>query len=194
MRASYVPSFLRRVGAFFRSGRRGLAPKPRDMRPLIARTTFFLVVSGGLLLTRAVSTYIPAIASLVPGAELGPDKVLVFLVEENAGVDRVRRAVDPSRIVWSTPDAVALKEGRIVAAGHASVGDVITKAGWIDLEIEIFTVAERDMPSSGAGKGELSPDVDSERMARLRELITKPTLSNGEQILVLKAMNDGVEF
>ena len=50
----------------------------------------------------------------------GP-RVLVFLVGDRGGVDRVRRAVAPERIAVSTPDAVALIEGRIVAVDAAAV-------------------------------------------------------------------------
>ena len=35
---------------------------------------------------------------------------------------------------------------------------------------------------------------DAERRARLAELVKKDTLSYGEQLFVLAAMNDGLEF
>jgi hypothetical protein len=164
------------------------------MRSLIALSALFVVVSGGLLLTLEGPKYIPAMAELMPGAASSQNKVLVFLVGDSAGVDRVRSAVDPSRIVWSSPDAVALKEGRVVAAGQEAVGDLLKGVGWIDREIEIFTVAQRDLLPPRRGSGEANQDVDPERLARLGEIMKKPTLSYGEQLFVLKAMNDGVVF
>jgi hypothetical protein len=168
-----------------------------DMRSLIALTAFFVVVSGGLLLTLEGPKFIPAMGELLPGLQDDTDKVLVFLVGGVEGVDQVREAVDPGRIVWSTPEAVALKEGRIVAAGQHAVGEPIKQAGWMDRDIEIFTVSKRDiLPTRGDGglqdgNGE---EVDPERLARLRELVNKPTLTYGEQLFVLQAMNDGVPF
>lgn len=166
------------------------------MRSMIALTAFFVVVSGGLLLTLEGPKFIPAMASLVPGQVDDSDKVLVFLVGDPRGVDRVRSSVDPGRIVWSTPEAVALKEGRIVAAGQHAVGEPIKEAGWMDREIEIFTVAKRDIlpPRGGGMQDGNGEEVDPERLARLRELVKKPTLSYGEQLFVLQAMNDGVQF
>lgn len=166
------------------------------MRSLIALTAFFVVVSGGLLLTLEGPKYIPALAKIMPGSAESADKVVVFLVGSRDGVDSVRRAVDPARIVYSTPDAVALKEGRIIAAGQDAVGETLMQAGWIDHEIEIFTVAKRDIlpPNGGGAKDGNGEEVDPERLARLAELVKKPTLSYGEQIFVLQAMNDGVAF
>jgi hypothetical protein len=120
--------------------------------------------------------------------------VLVFLVGGPEGVEGVRRSVDPSRIVFSSQGAVALQEGRIVAAGQDAVGEPLMAAGWIDREIEIFTVARRDiLPTKHGGDG-ANKDVDPERLARLNELVKKPTLSYGEQLFVLQAMNDGIVF
>lgn len=165
------------------------------MRSFIALAAFFVVVSGGLLLTLEGPKWIPAMADLVPGRASDDDRVLVFLVGGPEGVDLVRRSVDPARIVFSSPTAIALEEGRIVAVGQASVGEPIMAAGWIDREIEIFTVARRDiLPPKGGGRGAASKDVDPERLERLSELVKKPTLSYGEQLFVLQAMNEGVVF
>jgi len=164
------------------------------MRTFIALAAFFVTVSLGLLLTLEGPKWIPGMASLVPGGQSSSNKVIVFLVGDRSGVDSVRNAVDPSRIVWSTPDAVALKEGRIVAAGQEAVGEPLMEAGWIDREIEIFTVAKRDILPPKRGDVAANQDVDPERLARLAELVKKPTLSYGEQMFVLQAMNDGVQF
>ncbi|MDH4017218.1 MAG: hypothetical protein OEV20_07765, partial [Actinomycetota bacterium] len=135
------------------------------MRSFIALAAFFVVVSGGLILTLEGPKFIPAMASFVPGSASDGNKVLVFLVGDTHGVDQVRSAVDPSRIVWSTPEAVVLKEGRIVASGQHAVGGPLKEAGWIDREIEIFTVAKRDLlpPKGGGMKDGNGQDVDPER-------------------------------
>ncbi len=166
------------------------------MRTLIALSAFFVVVSGGLVITLEGPKHIPAIAEIMPGVEAASEhKVLVFLVGDSQGVDTVRHSVDPRRIVWSSPEAVALKEGRIVAAGQHAVGEPIKQAGWMDREIEIFTVAKRDLlPAKGGASDGEGVEVDPERMARLQELVNKPTLTYGEQLFVLQAMNDGISF
>lgn len=165
------------------------------MRTFIALAAFFVAVSGGLLLTLEGPKWMPALAEWVPGgAARADDRVLVFLVGGREGVERVRRSVHPSRVAFSSPDAIALVEGRIVAAGQDAVGEALMTAGWIDRDIEIFTVARRDiLPAKHAGGG-ANENVDPERLARLNELVKKPTLSYGEQLFVLQAMNDGIVF
>lgn len=80
----------------------------------------------------------------------------------------------------------------MVAVDAAAASWSINQLGWGDRTIEIFRVDRADVarPSSGDG----ATDVDPERMARLRELVRQPTLSSGEQLFVLQAMNDGIEF
>ena len=46
-----------------------------------------------------------------------PPSVLVLLVADRSGVASVRAAVDPGRILAETPDAIVLREGRVVATG-----------------------------------------------------------------------------
>jgi hypothetical protein len=120
--------------------------------------------------------------------------VLVFLVGSRAGVDRVRKAVDPARIVADGPDALALVEGRIVAVDSAAVSVPFTAAGWIDREIELLRVEPREPGYRQSQVASAGGEVDPARMARLRDLIHQPTLSAGEQLFVLQAMNDGVAF
>jgi hypothetical protein len=117
----------------------------------------------------------------------------VFVVGDRAGIERVRRAVDPARIVHESHDALALDPGRILATEVAAVSRPLQDAGWADRRIEIFRV-ERADPFERPDEGPAGAEVDPERLARLRELVKKPTLSYGEQIFVLQAMNDGIEF
>jgi len=173
-----------------RSGRSTVGPKCTGMRSHIALVAFFAVASGALSLTLEGPKWIPAMAEWLRGE----DRVLVFLVGGTDGVERVRRSVHPSRITFSSPTALALKEGRIVAVGQEAVGEPLMASGWIDRKIEIFTVDRRDILFIEGHAGGANKDVDPERLARLNELVKKPTLSYGEQLFVMQAMNDGVMF
>jgi hypothetical protein len=126
------------------------------------------------------------------------ERVLVFLVGSRDRVGQVRAAVHPDRIVVETPDAFALREGRIVAVDVDAVPAPYTEAGWMDREIEIMYLqrvewwkAERSRSSSPERRG---GEADAARQARLRALMQKGTLTAGEQIFLLQAMNDGVVF
>jgi hypothetical protein len=125
-------------------------------------------------------------------------RVLVFMVGDREGVDRVRAAVDPERIVAETPDAVALREGRIVAVDVDAVPAPFTAAGWMDREIEIMHLQRVEWwKGNGAEPGETriaGKRDDEARMARIRELLGKQRLTDGEQLFLLQAMNDGIEF
>ena len=143
------------------------------------------MLSGGTFLAMERPEWLPGIGK--------SDKVLVFLVGSRSGVDRVRAAVDPARIVAATPDGIALREGRIVAVDAEAVSAPFTEAGWIERDIEIFHVEKND-GLKRSQPSELAGDVDPERLARLRDLVNKPMLSAGEQLFVLQAMNDGIAF
>jgi hypothetical protein len=122
----------------------------------------------------------------------GTQRVLVFLVPGPHDVERVRGAVDPTRVAYSDGRAIALIEGRIVAVDAGAASHSINELGWRDRAIEIFRVDRADVARPSGGNRAM--DVDPERMARLRELVRQPTLSAGEQMFVLQAMNDGIEF
>jgi len=157
------------------------------MKWLLLGMAMVVVLSAGVLVVLESPAWLPDGLSRGNG-----DRVLVFLVGDPDGVDRVRRAVDPARVVYADEQSIALVEGRIVAANVAAVSLPMNAVGWRDRSIEIFHVerAEREKSRRGAG----APDVDPERMAKLRALVKKPTLSYGEQVFVLQAMNDGIEF
>lgn len=131
----------------------------------------------------------------LPDALAAPEseRVLVFLVGDRADVERVRQAVDATRVVYASDDALALVEGRIVATDAAAASAPVNQAGWRDRRLEIFHV-ERADPFARRPDDEKVAEVDPERLARLRALVQKPTLTYGEQIFVLQAMRDGIEF
>ena len=111
----------------------------------------------------------------------------VFLVGSPAGVEEVRRSVDSSRVRAHSADAIALAEGRIFAAHPAAVGRVLKEAGWIDRELEILTAANADAKRQQGQKQVALQRQD--KKSRLNALSKKKTLTAGEQILVLRAMN-----
>lgn len=118
------------------------------------------------------------------------EPVLVFVIPEIERARRVRAATQPDRIVWEGADGLALKGGRVVALDLDRAGDVIEQAGWIDRPIQIVRLDDPATSDEVGSEG----GSDPERAARLRELINKPTLTRGEQIFVLSAMNDGLEI
>jgi len=120
-------------------------------------------------------------------------RVLIFVVGDERGVQSVREAVDPARILYASDDAVVLAEGRVVATSTSAVSQPLNELGWRDRELEFFHVERADPFGRSAGGGD-AESVDPERMAKLRTLVNKPTLTYGEQIFVLQAMNDGIEF
>ena len=46
----------------------------------------------------------------------------------------------------------------------------------------------------GGEEREIRVQVDPERLEKLRQLVHKPPLTAGEQLFVLKALNDGIAF
>jgi hypothetical protein len=122
----------------------------------------------------------PALFSTPP-----PEPVLILLVGSDESVDRVRDAVDPERIVASTPHAFAVVDGHIVAADAEAASAPLNAAGWSDRPIEILG-AERvtGSPDAQAGASHV-PDAPPP----LAELAKKPTLTPGEAMRLLEHMN-----
>lgn len=120
------------------------------------------------------------------------DPVLVFVIPGTDHARRVRAAIQPERIAWQGKEGLALVGGRVVALSLDEAGEVIENAGWVDRPIQIVRL---ENPASTPG-GEPEPEAGSQeaRLARLRSLVNKPTLTRGEQTFVLMAMNDGIEI
>jgi hypothetical protein len=166
------------------------APDSADEIAMLKRAVLavisFAILSGGTYLALERPSWVPLVGE--------KDKILVMLVANRAGVARVRASVDPARIVAESADAIALVEGRIIAAGAEAVSGPYTEAGWMDRELQFLSVAQADPMGAARQANAGGAGVDPERQARIRELVSKPTLSAGEQMFVLQAMNDGVEF
>jgi hypothetical protein len=148
-----------------------------------------LMLSVGLFVARERPEWVP-----IMGHEEKEEPVLVFLVGSPQGVAMMRRAVDPGRVVAETPNAIALAEGRMVAASAEAVGAPLVAAGWSDRKLEIITVPKSEglERSSQAGPGGQGGGADDPRMARLAELRNKPTLNVGDLIFLMNAMNNGL--
>jgi len=153
---------------------------------LLSLTVAMFVLAGGIFLALERPAWLPLLGE--------KERVLVFVVGNQQGVDRVRSAVRRERVVASTPHAIALAEGRIVAVDADSASEPIMQAGWMDRDIELFHVEKADPLTRARASKQTGGDVDPERLDKLRALVHKPTLTAGEQLFVLQAMNDGIEF
>ena len=130
---------------------------------------FALVVERPALLEGSASW----VKSLRPG---GPDSVLVLLVTDRSGVAAIRAALDPARILAETPDAIVLREGRVVATGPEFVGDPLMEAGFADRSIELWSAAPAVQQHQEEREGE---------ELSLAALARKPTLTPFEAMAVL---------
>jgi len=129
------------------------------------------------------------------GKEMGlieGDPVLVFVVPQPESARRIRAAVSKDRVVWEGEDGFALVGERVVTSSFEAAGEVIKGAGWLDRPIRIVTLEADPAEDSEADAG--SPASTEARRKRLLELVNQPTLSRGEQMFVLQAMNDGIEI
>jgi len=129
------------------------------------------------------------------GERLGwtePEPVLVFVIPDRDSASRVAAAIAPHRILWQGGAGLALQGGRVVSRDLDGAAEVIEQAGWIDSTIRIVRL-EPSVASGGRGaRGQQA--AEEARRARLRELVNEPSLSRAEQLFVLNAMNDGIEF
>lgn len=153
--------------------------------------------AGALLAALILGTFV-ALEGENVAREMGlaeGEAVLVFVVPAEESANRIRSAVARDRVVWEGEAGFALVGERVVTTSLDRAGDVIEEAGWVDRPIRVVTL-EADM-SDDADADEPdrnSPRSREERLARLRELVHKPTLTRGEQYFVLQAMNDGIEL
>jgi hypothetical protein len=117
-------------------------------------------------------------------ARQGPP-VLVFQVATAEAVASVRAVVAPERVVVETPGGFALREGRIVAAGHDVIATLLTETGWSDRPLEIHRAEPRlpDYRSHGpfaAGAGKTRSPADA--------LAHKSHLTPAEAMAVLESL------
>jgi len=157
------------------------------VRGLLSLFGCLALLSGGTFLALERPSWLPVFGRT--------PQVMVVLVGNRQAVERVRSAVTPERLVATSADAIALRGGWIVAANPESVAAPYRAAGWMDREIAFLHVGRADWSGARAGSAGDGSDADrDDRLARLHELAKKPTLSAGEQMFVLQAMNDGMEL
>jgi len=143
---------------------------------------------GALIVATMLAFEGPNLAKRIGLAEEEP--VLVFVIPGVENARRLRAAIAPERIVWQGKQGLALAGGRVLALNLDAAGDVIEFAGWVDRPIQIVRLEDPHREEGEESKGASRP----ERLARLRSLVNKPTLTRGEQMFVLSAMNDGLEI
>jgi hypothetical protein len=150
---------------------------------------------AGLLFAALIMGTFVALEGENIGKEMGlieGDAVLVFVVPLPENTRRIRAAVSPDRVVWEGDAGFALVGERVITTSFEQAGEVIKGAGWLDRPIRIVTLQadpdEDDEPEAG------SPASREARRTRLLELVNQPTLSRGDQMFVLQAMNDGIEI
>ena len=156
----------------------------------------------GMLLAAFVLITIVALQGDDVGSTIGlqgadEEPVLVFTIPHPARLARVRKVISDDRILWEGDEGFALHNGRIYVHDIRQAGDLIQTGDWVDRPVQIVGLGmDSDAPDSGEGAdGEsgarLSPE---ERLAKIRQLVNKPSLTRGEQIFLLQAMNDGLEI
>ncbi len=154
---------------------------------------------AGLLFAALIMGTFVALEGENLGKQMGlieGDPVLVFVVPQPENTRRIRSAVSNERVLWEGDAGFALVGERVITSSFEAAGEVIKGAGWIDRPIQIVTLdadpeedAEEDPVSDAA-----SPASREDRRKRLLELVHQPTLSRGEQMFILQAMNDGIEI
>lgn len=150
---------------------------------------------AGLLLAILVASSFAVLEGETFAKQLGwleEDPILVFVVPLAESALRIRAAVAPEAVVWEGEAGFALASGRVVASSLERAGEIIKGAGWVDREIQIVSL-DAD-PNERATAGSSDPASSEATRERLAALVNKPTLSRGEQVLVLQAMMDGVEL
>ena len=120
------------------------------------------------------------------------EPVLVFTIPRPNHLAKVRAAISPDRILVEDELGFTLKGGRVYVSDVGQAGALIKSSGWIDQPIQIVGLGMDDGGEDDSGvKPSMTP---GERLARMHELVKQPTLSRGEQMFVLAAMNDGIEI
>ncbi len=153
---------------------------------------------AGLLFAALIMGTFVALEGEQLGKKIGlveADPVLVFVIPQPENAARIRKAVSDDRILWEGDAGFAFAGDRVIAMSYEEAGSVISGAGWIDRPIQIVTLdADPDEEATADGDGEDAQASPEARRKRLLELVNQPTLSRGEQMFVLSAMNDGIEL
>jgi len=147
-----------------------------------------MVMTSGLYLYLEKEGSVPPFQNPLQAVGMTKKPILVFLVDSRAGVENIRKSVDASRITSTSPNAIALREGRIFAANRSAVGFALNEMGWIDRPIEILVAGKADGNKQDTKQRAITND--DARNAKLEALMNQNTLSVGEQMFVLQMMNE----
>lgn len=121
------------------------------------------------------------------------EPVLVFTIPHPDHFASVRRAISDDRVLYEDELGFTLHGGRVYVNDLSQAGALISTSGWTEQPIQIVSLG-MDSEDEDEAAGAKHPMTPEERLARLQELVHKPTLTRGEQMFVLQAMNDGIEI
>lgn len=120
------------------------------------------------------------------------EPVLIFTIPHPDHFASVRKAIRDDRILYEDELGFTLHGGRVYVPDVSQAGALIKTSGWTDQPIQIVSLGmDSGEPEEAGSQHPMTPE---ERHARLLELVKKPTLTRGEQMFVLHAMNDGIEL
>ena len=109
-----------------------------------------------------------------PGVGLAVEEpVTVMLVGDAESVAEIRDAVDPDRIVASTPQAFALIEGRIIASSIEAASQSLNRAGWASRSIEIVPPPKKRAPGYAAAQDEATQNGDPSVALEDKDVLTQ---------------------
>ena len=117
--------------------------------------------------------------------------VTILLIPDAEGVRAIRHAIDPDRIVASSPDAFALAEGRIVATSVESASGPLNQAGWSKRPIEIVTPPSRATPRFESARSSSREAAPADAVSALKD---KRVLTRNESIRLLNEMSQRGDF
>ena len=121
------------------------------------------------------------------------EPVLVFTIPNPKHLASIRKAVKADRILEEDDNGIALHGGRVYVNDMSEAGKLISRAGWVERPIQIVSLGV-DETEEAEESGTQPKMTREEKLEKLRGLVNKPTLSRGEQMFVLSAMNDGIEI
>lgn len=147
----------------------------RTQRAIIMTLVGLLLgIAGVWLLSNGSQSVIPGWRTVAGAGE----PVLILVVGSPAKVAGVEREVSADRVLASSEDGFALREGLLVVSSIDRAGPLLMRAGWRDKPIEIVDAQRARKPAeSGASGGD-----------RMAELINKPTLTLAEARAALDSM------
>ena len=165
----------------------------------MSKSLFFQLgaVFAGLVLLSIIALEGRNLGAAVGLVENREEPVLVFAIPNAESLARVRSVISEGHVLVEGESGFSAANGRVYVQRVEDAGDLIARGGWVDRPVQIVSLG---MDSGAETEADSSVDggtprmTREERMLRLRQLVHKPTLTRGEQVFVLQAMNDGLEI